>query len=152
MYDHELVGLTIEQLIKHFKLSPESFSFSDRFNSATSRSIPTIMWQPRIQLKDYLDSILDPNNSGGIMVSWNPYSHEVTCYLFTKTPLDINLCNPDNTMSSKRWFEKYRSNYKRFKQLKNLIRMYEQHKDSIRYLKKLSAVFPDLLDHHILKD
>jgi hypothetical protein len=95
----------------------------------------------------------DSNNNHGVIITWNSNVNELSCHLFIKMPPDINGgSKADCSMTSKRWFEKYRGNYKKFRVLRDLIIDRERHKENMHYLKKLSSVFPDTLDGHFLKD
>lgn len=155
MDKHELVGITIQQLIEHFKSSPESFEYVDSRTRPNTDRHPTIFWQPKVQLGDYMSTVVqDPNNSHAVVVNWNPLNNELTCYLFLKAPANLAGTSggqaADCVMSSKRWFEKWRGNYRKFNKLKDLIMERDKRKENLTYLKKLSSVFPDTMDIHIL--
>lgn len=141
----ELVSLTLDRLIDHFKLSPESFDFTDN-------GCPTVVWQPKIQLDDLTsNSIYDPNNAHAVVVRWNTHFKHVTCYIFLSAPVNPVNCidKADSTISSQRWFEYYRGNYRKLMRLKDLIQDREAYKANLIYLRRLSSVFPDALDDHI---
>jgi len=153
MQKHELVGITIQQLIEHFKSSPESFEYYDH-NCKPAIMNPTICFQPKVQLGDPSSStVSDPNNGHAIFVSFNNDT-ELTCYLFLKAPQNLMSSNSsyaaDSVMTSSRPFEKWRGNYRKFKQLRNLIMARNKYKENLTYLKKLSVVFPDTMDSHLL--
>lgn len=155
MHKHELVGMTIQQLIDHFKRSPESFEYYDQDRKPNSSILPTIFWQPKVQLGDYMSTIVqDPNNNHAVVVSYNAMLNELTCYLFLRAPPNMASIASghaaDCTMSSKRWFENWRGNYRKFKKLRNLIIARDKRKENLIYLKKLSSVFPDTMDTHLL--
>jgi hypothetical protein len=155
MDKHELVGMTIKQLIEHFKSSPESFEYYDQTRKPNSCMQPTIVWQPKVQLGDYMSTVVqDPNNSHAVVVSFNDMVNELTCYLFLKAPTNLVSMNAsaiaDCIMTSKRSFEKWRGNYRKFKKLRDLIIARDKHKENLTYLKKLSSVFPDTMDTHLL--
>ena len=110
MDKHELVGITIQQLIEHFKSSPESFEYYDQ-NKKPHSMQPTIFWQPKVQLGDYMSTVVqDPNNNHAVVISFNPMLNELTCYLFMKAPPNfassssINGAIADCVMSSARPF------------------------------------------------
>ena len=154
MDKHELVGMTIQKLIDQFAGSPESFEYHDP-STKTSCMSPTIYWQPKVQLGDYMSTVVqDPNNNHAVVVSFNPILNELTCYLFLKAPTSITASNTalsaDCIMTSKRPFETWRGNYKKFKKLRDLIIAKEKRKENLTYLKKLSSVFPDTMDTHLL--
>jgi hypothetical protein len=150
MHKHELVSLTLDRLIDRFKSSPEYFD-SDRSPNRSCQ--PLIVWQPKVQLTDYMETIInDPNNCHAVTILFNPLINEITCHIFLKAPPDISSHfghKADCIVSSRRWFERYRGNYKKFIELKKCIIARDTHKDNISYLKKLSSVFLDSLDDHI---
>lgn len=155
MDKHELVKLTIQKLIDHFKSSPESFEFHDQDRNPNRAVHPTIYWQPRVQLNDYMSTVIqDPNNCHAVVVNFNPLNNELTCYLFLKAPPNLYSSTggtvADCTMSSRRWFEKWRGSYRKFTQLRDLIIARDKRKENMNYLKKLSSVFPDAMDRDIL--
>ena len=155
MDKHELVGMTIQQLIEHFKSSPESFEYYDHDRKHNSSTHPTIFWQPKVQLGDYMSTVVqDPNNNHAVVVNFNPLNNELTCYLFMKAPPNFASLSggqvADCVMTSARWFERYRGNYRKFIKLKNLIIARDKRKENLTYLKKLSSVFPDTMDTHLL--
>ena len=157
MDKHELVGITIKQLIEHFKSSPESFEYQDQDRRPGSSANPTIFWQPKVQLGDYMSTVVqDPNNNHAVVVTFNPMMNELSCYLLLKAPpsltTSLNGITYDCMMSSKRWFERYRSNYRKFAKLRDLIIARDKSKENLTYLKKLSSVFPDTMDTHLLDE
>lgn len=142
----ELVGLTLDRLLDHFKMSPESFEFHDNIS-------PTVVWRPKIEQGDITsNSIYDPNNAHAVIVTYNPHQNEITCYVFLTAPAEpLNATGrADTTMSSKRWFETWRSNYRKLMKLKSLIQSREAKKTNLIYLRKLSCIFPDAVDKHLL--
>ena len=156
MHKHELVGITIQQLIEHFKTSPESFEFYDQDRKPHYANAPTICFQPKIQLDSLIPAVNDPNNSHAVVVSFHN-NKELACYIFLKAPgnlMSLNSCATaaDSVTSSSRRFEKWRSNYRKFKYLRNLIMTRDKYKDNLIYLKKLSAVFPDTMDDPYIFD
>ena len=156
MSRNELVGITIQQLIEHFKRSPESFEYYDHDSKPSSQQMqPTIFFQPKVQLSDYMSTIVeDPNNNHAVIVSFNQINNELTCYLFLKAPINLqsNSSNPvaDSVVSSRQWFEKWRGNYRKFNKLRKLILDRDKRKENLTYLKKLAYVFPDTLDSDLL--
>jgi hypothetical protein len=154
MYKHELVGITIQQLIEHFKTSPESFEYYDVDRKPYHSMHPAIYWQPKVQLGDPSSSIVDdPNNGHAICVSWNANAKELTCFLFLKAPPNLMSGNShqaaDGVVTSCRWFERLRGNYRKFKYLRDMIIARDKYRENLIYLKKLSAVFPDTMDTHL---
>jgi len=141
----ELVNLTLDNLIEHFKVSPESFEFSESVG-------PTIVFKPKIQLGDLTtDVVHDPNNSHVVVVRWNSFYKHVACYVFitaTKDPLGA-LGKADVSTQSQRWLEKYRGNYKKLMLLIDLVKDRDNQKANLIYLRKLSTIFPDTMDNHI---
>src|ERR1035437_941962 len=94
MDKYELVGITLQQLIEHFKSSPESFEFYDQNRKPNSSMHPTIFWQPKIQLGDYMSTIVqDPNNNHAVVVSFNMMVNEITCLIFLKAPSNLANAN-----------------------------------------------------------
>jgi len=155
MDKHELIGITIDRLIEHFKDSPESFEYHDSERKPNTSIHPTIFWQPKIQLNDPTHVVIDPNNNHAVVVNFNPLNNELTCYLFLKAPPNMAGSNgghsADCIMTSHRWFEKYRSNYRKFKKLRNLIIARDKQKENMNYLRKLASVFPDTYDNDLFK-
>ena len=148
--------MTIKQLIEHFKSSPESFEYYDQELRPNTLSQPTIIWQPKVQLGDYMSTIVhDPNNTHAVVVNYNTFSNELTCYIFLKAPANLPTISSatlqaDCVISSKRPFERWRGNYRKFASLRNMIMANYKRKENMVYLKKLSSVFPDTMDTHLL--
>lgn len=145
MEKHELVGLTLDRLIDHFKVSPESFEFTDNGS-------PTVIWQPKIQLGDLTtNSVNDPHNTHAVVVRYIDINNQMACYLFLSQQAEpaSNIHKADSAIYSSRWFEKYRSNYSKLMKLKKLIEARNAKKANLTYLRKLSSVFPDTLDDRL---
>ena len=131
-----------------------SFVYESRdYTPDYATTIPTIIWQPRIQLKDEL--IDDPNGDHRAMIiSFNPNSGEFNCYIFFRCIgklSDIVGIKADAVMTSRQLFPKLRSNHRKFKKLIKLIKMRDLAKENETFLKKLCRVFPTTLDQHIFK-
>ena len=161
MDKHELVGITLQQLLEHFKMSPESFEYYDYTNRPANTNAkyhyPCILWQPRVQLGDVTSNVVqDPNNSHAVVVSFDESEKTLICYVFLKAPSNLATASlppvADSIMYSKRRFEKWRSNYKKFKKLRDLIKARDKRKENLTYLTKLTSVFPDTMDHHLLDE
>jgi hypothetical protein len=155
MTKEELVGITLKKLIDHFRSSPESFDYVDSERRPAEVHYPTIFWQPKVQLNDYMSTVIqDPNNTHAVAVCFNPSENSVTCYVFLKAPSNLASSSAavgaDCVTTSCRWFEKWRGNYRKFERLRNLIVERDKHKENLNYLKKLSSVFPDSMDDHFL--
>ena len=157
MHKHELVGITLQHLMEHFRTSPESFEYLDH-NSKPMYANDCIIWQPKVQLGDIMSTTVDdPNNGHAVVVMFNDLTNELTCYIFLKAPPNLtSMSNPaypaDCVVTSRRRFEKWRNNYKMFSALKDLILIRNKRKESMTYLKKLSSVFPDTMDTHLLDE
>jgi len=150
---HELIGMTIQQLIEHFKSSPESFEYYDRDTKSNNSVHPTIVFQPKIQLTDSATIIRDPNNNHAVIVVFHEMSSELLCYLFSKAPPNLSSLGvvvADCTISSKQYFIRWRSNYKKFNKLRDLILKRDSNREASEYLDKLSSVFPDSGDENII--
>lgn len=147
----ELVSLTLDKLMDHFRSTPESFEFHS--SELGGRSInPTIVWQPKVQLNDSY-TVQDPNNVHAIVVTYNGMLNSVTCYVFLKAPPDLLKTGivADCVMNSQRFFETWRGNYRKFRRLRDMIRKRDLRKENMHYLRKLATIFPDTLDKHLLK-
>lgn len=153
MDKRDLVELTIERLLANFERSPESFDLKDPTLTGSYGGL-TVLWRPRVQLGNYdgSNAIDDPNNNHAVVISINPNTSEINCYLFMKTPTHYDGAKADYVMSSKQSFMFLRSHYRKLKKLIDLIRKRDLHKENMTYLSKLSSVFPDTLDKHFLKD
>lgn len=152
MEKHELIGLTLDRLIDHFMVSPESFDYADKDTKPASLD-PTICWQPKIELPGHNVAVNDPNNTHGVIVVFNESIDEMICYVFLKAPTNLmtsGCSGADSIMTSRRHFEKWRANYRKFTKLKKLILARSKHRESMDCLKKLSSVFPDAMDKHLL--
>jgi hypothetical protein len=153
MNRYELVGMTIQNMIDRFKTSPESFTFCDSQSKHNRCVYPTIVWQPRIQLSDNSAAVMDPNNNSAVVIVFNTFANDLSCYVFLKAPINPTTWVPhmaDSVAVSDRWFEKLRGNYRKFKKLRNLVRVRDRNMENLLYLNKLSSVFPDTLDSHLL--
>jgi hypothetical protein len=151
MDKRELVELTVERLLAFFEKSPESFDL--KLPSDASYGGPTVTWRPRIQLGSYDSNIVDdPNNHHAVVIIYNPNFNELICNLFIKAPSNLDTARADYSVTSRQTFMKFRSHYRKFKRLIKLIKARDLHRENMTYLSKLSSVFPDTLDKHILKD
>lgn len=155
MTNHELIELAIEQLIKEFKRSPESFSYYDNQYTPNKNFDPTIFWQPKVQLKD--DLVNDPNDTGrSIIISIRSLNQEISCYVFSKHLPDIKAAEASIAdavmLAPSRMFEPYRSLHRRFRKLRNLIMKRDKERDNDRFLKKLCKVLPSTFDEHLFGD
>jgi hypothetical protein len=142
----ELVSITLDRLLDHFAISPESFEYNDNVS-------PTVVWRPKIQQGDLTTNpVYDPNNAHAVVVRWNQLYSAVNCYVFLTAPTDpINSTEKaDSSMSSQRYFEKWRGNYRKLMKLKGLIQARNIQKANLVYLRKLSSVFPDAVDKHLM--
>lgn len=145
MENHELIGITLDRLLAHFKESSESFEFND--GNTMSHTLPTITYRPKIQLSEHTTySVPDPNNEHAVMVCWNETTNTMSCHIFAKAPPNLNPVLADIQIQCSRYFEKWRSNYKKFNELRELIADRDAYKHNMNYLKKLQSVFPDTLD------
>lgn len=155
MDKNELIALTLKKLIEHFKGSPESFEYHDQDRKPNTASQPTIYWQPKVQLNDYMSTVVqDPNNCHAVVVTFNNHLNELTCYLYLKAPKNLSGnyggMSPDCVITSRRWFERWRGHYSRFCRLRELILDRDKQKENLNYLNKLASVFPDAVDDHII--
>jgi len=151
MDKHELVELTIERLLANFEKSPESFDL--KMPDSSSYSGPMVTWKPRVQLGSYDSNVVDdPNNNHAVIVMYNPNLGELQCFLFLRAPTHLDGAKADQTVQSKRPFMYFRAHYRKFKKLIALIKERDVRAANMNYLSKLSSVFPDTLDKHILKD
>jgi hypothetical protein len=147
MDKYELINITLQRLIDHFERSPESFEFKDS----------VVIWQPKVALSDqYSIPVNDPNNNHAVAIGFNSCINELKCYLFLKTTYGLSFPNPqlsnaDSVMTSSRWFEKWRGNYRKYCKLVKLIQTRDKHKENMEYLRKLTSLFPDAVDDHIFK-
>lgn len=149
MDKRELVELTIERLLANFDKSPESFDLKMPDSSHCS---PTIYWKPKIKIDNY-DIADDPNNNHAVVVTYNSSFSELRCYIFLKAPATAyEYTKADHSVSISGYFIKLTSSYRKYKKLIRLIQTRDLHQDNMNYLSKLSSVFPDALDKHILKD
>jgi hypothetical protein len=156
MKKHELIELTLEQLIESFKTSPESFEYEDQdYSPHKMCANPTIIWQPKFELRDNQGSIVtDPHQKEKtVIVSFNPNTGEMSCYIFNKAVNNLSSfagIAADAAILSVRNFSKWRSDYRKFSKLSRLIKAKDRTKESDKFLRKLCSVFPGTLDKHIL--
>ena len=144
MTKHELIEMTLDQLLDEFKAFPESFVYGDREHTTNPTYYPTITWQPKIELDNSV--VCDPNDTGRIVtVSYDLKSRVFRCDLFssvTKAGASIS--------TDRRLFETWRANHKKFFKLARFIKKHGQDKEGRNFLKKLCDVFPSTLDEHLL--
>lgn len=154
MNKHDLVELTIERLLANFERSPESFDLKDDPSKNNGYGGYTVIWKPRVQLGSYDSNIVDdPNNNHAVVITTSPVTNEIICYLFIKSTVGaIETAKADYSVASDRPFMTFRSHYRKLKKLIKLIKERDIYKENMTYLSKLSSVFPDTLDKHILKD
>lgn len=154
MTKKELVSITLDKLFNRFRESPECFELIyTPFASQTYGLDFTVMWKPKIQLAgDGEDLVDDPNNQGAVAIKLNESSGEIACYVYNKAPNSFCSSLADSVILIKMKFIKMRTIRKKIVKLKDLIVKRDEMNDHMKYLKKLSSVFPDVLDRHILED
>jgi hypothetical protein len=144
----ELIGLTLDRLIEHFRDQPESFEYK---GSESSSGVSGIFWQPKIQSNDSV--VRDPNNHHAVVINWNGMNNTMMCCILLKAPANLSASNSpqvaDCVVTVHRWFEKWRGNYRKFCKLRKLIVEREVYLENRGFLSKLTAVFPDSMDEHI---
>jgi hypothetical protein len=153
MTRHELVGLTLDQLIEAFKANPECFDLEcTELKSFVGGTNEAIMWKHRVEVdKSYMP---DPHNPARtVVVINNKHAEEIQCFIFMSALTSINNAassKADADMSSPvgifRFLDK---NHKKFKKLKNMIVKREKNKECDKFLSKLYAIFPGTFDDHI---
>lgn len=146
MTKSDIMSNSLDQLIEKFHSSPESFEYVDGGNSES------VMWQTKINLSDNM--ISDPTAyQRTILVTWSSYDKTLALRIYNETFdsfTKIDDKRSDAKLSLSRPFEKYRSNYKKFRTLIKLTQEQREHKKTKEFLTKLSSVFPTILDHFIL--
>ena len=149
----ELIGLTLDRLLEHFKNSPESFEYDDSQRNVNGTINPIILWKPRIQMDPYAPAVIDPHNNHAVIVVYHEILGQMQCHLLFNAPSDLKTTSnykPDCSIITQRWFEKWRSNYRKFCRLRELIISRDLYKENRGYLRKLNSIFPDTLDDHFL--
>ena len=154
MTKKELVEITLDRLSKRFHDSPECFELIyTPFASQNYGLDFTIMWKPKIQLDNDNDSVIDdPNNQGAVAIKLNESMGEITCYVYNKAPTSFCSSLADSVILIKMRFIKIRKMRKKIIKLRDLIVKRDEMNEHMKYLKKLSSVFPDVLDRHILDE
>lgn len=154
MTKKELVEITLDKFHKRFRESPECFELIyTPFASQNYGFDFTIMWKPRIQIGDEDNSLVDdPNNHGAVAIKLNESMGEITCFVYNKAPGSFCTSLADSVIIVKMRFIKLRNMRKKIIKLKDLIVKRDEMNEHMKYLKKLSSVFPDVLDRHILDD
>jgi hypothetical protein len=157
MEKHEIISLTLDQLIERFHLSPESFDYEDPSTPNKMLVNPIIIWQPKFDLGNSV--VPDPNNEQKtVIITYSELTSEMSCYIFAST--QISLSNLMNTVSNASKtdavisyklgvFASFRVNHRKFMKLKKLIQNRERMKENDNFMKKLCKVFPGTLDDHI---
>lgn len=149
----DIVGLTLDQLLENFPLSPESFDYEDmHYTPHKNTSHPTIIWQPKVELKDGV--VPDPNNEVKTIVVWyNENLSELNCAIIpgpaTSWRSVAMLVGATDINCPITGIIALNSHYRKFMKLKRLIMAKDQMKHNNDFLKKLHSIFPGTFDKHI---
>ena len=151
----ELLKIALEQLIEQFKATPESFQYNGKFwnsfsSSGTLHNSEAIVWEPKIDVNGSI--IDDPNQYKNMVITFTPGLNEMSCLRFNKPKITgsrYDIAHAEMSTKYCRRLEKYRSNYKKFKYLRNLIIVRNKRHEYRQFLKKLYSIFPGTMDKHL---
>jgi len=152
MTRHDLVGLTLDQLLRNFALGPECFDLeiaeSKSFSAGPSDAI---MWKHKV---DNGGLMQDPNNpSRTVVIINNRATDTMQCYIYSR-----DMISASNAVSHKSdaqveagftFWKRFDSNHRKFIKLKKLIQQYNASRDNNTFLSKLHSVFPGTFDEYI---
>lgn len=156
MKKHELIGLTLNQLISTFYSNPESFELDvNDLKPYFGSSNDTIMWRPRVPTDQTGTYAPDPNNpSRSVIIFFNKNTKEIQCCIYmtslTKASDGIHL-RPDAKIDCfiNKYFYLISPNYRKFQLLKKLIQKRDRDAENDKFLRKLHNVFPGTFDDFI---
>jgi hypothetical protein len=152
MTKSEIISTTLDALIDRFQSSPESFEYIEDYNHFRySNGGETIIWKTIVDSNN--QTIYDPTSQQRtIIVVFDPEQSSIIVKIYnqcgmTRSALDGVI--PDAIVESKQYFKPLRSEYSKFRRLRQLILKHKEHKEAKDFLKKLSTAFPSALDRHI---
>ena len=153
MTRQDLVGLTLEQLIRSFASSPECFDLEKAETSSfTSGPNDSILWKPRIESGGGI--MTDPNNpSRTVIIVNNKATDTIQCFIYFK-----DMISTANALSHKAdaqvecdigFWSRFDPNWRKFQKLKKLIQANSASREDHAFLGKLHDVFPGCWDPFI---
>ena len=152
MTRHELVGLTLDQLLYNFSLGTECFEL-EMLDAKSFSALPNnaIIWKHKI---DNGGIIQDPHNPmRTVIVVNNRTTKTIQCFIHFRDMISANNAmnhKPDAQVEAKIGiFKILDANHRKFKKLKKLIQQNNAAKDNNIFLSKLHSVFPGCWDDFI---
>lgn len=152
MTKDELINITLKQLIDSFRNSPERLHLEDPELGGNNYLGPTIVWKFKIEIDG--KSVQDPNNAiKTVIVSYNPVAKQLTAYIFFRDVSSIHSTIMADAVATIK-YNKYpwmHQSYRKFMYLRKKLIQRHREKESIDYIKKLSAIFPAIFDDELLR-
>lgn len=154
--ESDIVSLTLAQLLDQHVENPQSFDYVGLENILTSTKaklyMDNIVWQTKIELDGIMvDNPL--NEPKTVIITYSSIEKSLTVRIFNRTFStinDIEVQKCDASIEYATMFIRFNSNYRKYLKLKSRIFAHQQNKDSRKFLRKLSTVFPTIMDSHIL--
>ena len=152
MTRHDLVGLTLDQLLRNFTAGPECFELevaeSKSFSAGPSDAI---MWKHKIDNGGIIQDPTQPTRT--VIIVNNKATETIQCLIYFKDMISAANAishKPDAQVESKvSYFKKWDSNYRKFEKLKKLIQANNASRENNSFLNKLHQVFPGTFDDYI---
>ena len=153
MTRHDLVGLTLDQLLNNFASGPECFDLEvAEAKSFSAGPSDAIMWKHKIENGDIIQDPTQPMRT--VIIVNNKATETIQCFIHFRDMISAtNAMNhkPDAQVESKAvgFFRKWDSNYRKFEKLKRLIQQNNAARENTSFLNKLHTVFPGCWDEYI---
>lgn len=151
MQKSEIISLVLEHLANIFNQNPDAFVYFSDESEYTTNGAEYVAWQSTMASDNY--GVFDPNNvNRSILVKFSRHRGTMSLFLFSRgfsTIKELEGSKVDSSLEIKRFLIKLRSPYKKFKKLKKLISDRDKKKENEAFMRRLTSVFPSLLDDEI---
>jgi len=151
MQKSEIIGIVLDHLTNIFNQNPDAFVYFSDENEYTINGCECVAWQSIVANEDF--KTLDLNNaSKSVLIKFSRNKSTISLFMFSRgfsTIKELEGSKVDCSLEVKKLFIKLRSTYSKFSKLKKLILDREKKKENEAFMRKLTSVFPALLDDEI---
>jgi hypothetical protein len=150
-----LIQITIAELRKSLMESPECFElYRDpdwpTYNHLGIKDNTTVIWKSVIMINGYKH--IDPNNSPRtIIVNYCYIRKKISCDIFFREVADLDgAIMADASVEIDYKAPLLNKSYRDFMALRRALIKVLKEKDAVDYLKKISSIFPSVVDDELL--
>lgn len=151
MQKSEIINLVLEHLASVFNQNPDAFVYFSDESEYSNNGAEYIAWQSLVIHQDY--GMTDPNVANkSILIKFSKNKGTMSLFIFSKgfnTIKELEASKIDSSIEIKKMFMKFRRTYKKFNKLRKLISERDKKKENEVFMRRLTSVFPSLLDDEI---